>query len=48
MTGAISGAYNGISAIPTIIAKYLTDKESWTYKELIQLATECYELLANT
>ena len=45
MTGAISGAYLGIRALPYNIAKYLNDNGTWNYNQLVQLASECYDLV---
>lgn len=44
MAGAISGAYLGISAIPSHLLNYLTDRGTWNYNELIELAHQCYEI----
>jgi ADP-ribosylglycohydrolase len=45
MTGAISGAFLGMEAIPLNISKYLNDKGTWDKDQLVQLATECYEIV---
>lgn len=44
MAGAISGAYLGINAIPSHLTKYLTDRSTWKYDELVELAHKCYEI----
>jgi len=44
MAGAISGAYLGISAIPSHLTQYLTDRKTWEFDELVALAHKCYEL----
>jgi len=44
MAGAVSGAYLGISAIPSDLAGYLTDRKTWGRDELIDLAHRCYEI----
>lgn len=44
MAGAISGAYLGISAIPSDLSSRLTDRGTWRYDELVQLAHRCYEM----
>jgi ADP-ribosylglycohydrolase len=45
MAGAISGAYLGIGAIPSDLSNHLTDRGTWRYDELIQLAHQCYEMI---
>ncbi len=40
MAGAISGAYNGLSAVPDALARRLTDRGTWGYDDLIGLAHE--------
>jgi ADP-ribosylglycohydrolase len=45
MAGAISGAYLGISAIPADLSSSLTDRGTWRYDELVQLAHTCYEII---
>ncbi|MDP9481005.1 MAG: ADP-ribosylglycohydrolase family protein [Actinomycetota bacterium] len=42
MAGAISGAHLGLSAIPSHLARRLTDQGSWGLSELTDLADECY------
>ena len=44
MAGAISGAYLGLEAIPSDLARCLTDQGTWGYAELVELADQCYEL----
>lgn len=44
MAGAVSGAYLGISAIPSHLSGYLTDRKTWGRDELIDLAHQCYEI----
>ena len=46
MTGAISGAFNGISSIPGRYVKLLNDCGSWNHSELADLAGRLYELAA--
>lgn len=45
MAGAISGAYLGISAIPSDLTNYLTDRGTWRYNELVELAHQCHLLV---
>jgi ADP-ribosylglycohydrolase len=44
MAGAISGAYLGLGAIPKGPASRITDQETWGFEELVELASQCYEL----
>ncbi len=44
MAGAISGAYLGLGAIPSYLSNYLTDRGTWRYNELVELAHQCYEI----
>lgn len=44
MAGAISGAYNGISAVPPDLAGRLTDQGSWGHEALVELALEAHRL----
>ncbi|MEW6418784.1 MAG: ADP-ribosylglycohydrolase family protein [Nitrospirota bacterium] len=44
MAGAISGAYLGLSAIPSNLLSYLTDRGKWGFNELVELAHQCYEI----
>jgi ADP-ribosylglycohydrolase len=48
MAGAISGAYLGINAIPSHLTTYLTDRGTWKYDELVELAHKCYEIKMQT
>jgi ADP-ribosylglycohydrolase len=42
MAGAVSGAYNGLGAVPIRAARHLRDQGSWGYSELKELAEKCY------
>ncbi len=44
MAGAISGAYLGIGAVPSYLTNYLTDRGTWKFDELVELAHKCYEI----
>ncbi len=44
MAGAISGAYNGLSAIPKEIAIQVNDRGTWDYESLLKLADRCFDL----
>ncbi len=44
MAGAVSGAYLGLQAIPCHLARRLTDRGTWGYTELVELAHECHRL----
>lgn len=44
MAGAIGGAYLGLGAIPSHLLNYLTDRGTWRYDELVELAHQCYEI----
>ncbi|MBA3474851.1 MAG: ADP-ribosylglycohydrolase family protein [Rubrobacter sp.] len=44
MAGAISGAYLGLDAIPQGWARYVTDRGTWGYDELVELAHHCHRL----
>jgi len=44
MAGAISGAYLGLDAIPQRWARHVTDRDSWGYDELVELACRCHRL----
>mgnify|MGYP006269139837 CR=1 FL=1 len=46
MAGAISGAYLGLGAIPDKLARCLSDRGTWGYNNLVELANKCY-LLSN-
>lgn len=42
MAGAISGAYLGLDAIPSALSRLLTDRGTWRFDELVDLAHQCY------
>lgn len=42
MAGAISGAYNGLDAIPEDLAVRLNDQGTWGYAALLDLARDCH------
>jgi len=44
MAGAVSGAYNGLEAIPSHLSGRLTDRGTWGFSELVELADKCYDL----
>ncbi len=44
MAGAISGTHLGLEAIPSRLAHRLTDRGSWGFAELVELAHACYRL----
>ena len=44
MAGAISGAYLGIDALPMDLARRVTDRDTWGYTELVDLAHRCHDL----
>lgn len=44
MAGAISGAYLGLDAIPSHLLHLLTDRDTWGFNELVDLANQCYEI----
>ena len=44
MAGAISGACLGIDAIPQGWARCVTDRGTWGYDELVELARRCHQL----
>jgi ADP-ribosylglycohydrolase len=44
MAGAVSGAYLRLDAIPERWARRVTDRETWGYDELVELATRCHRL----
>ncbi len=44
VAGAISGAYLGIGAVPSNLTKYLTDRNTWKFDDLVALAHHCYEI----
>ncbi len=44
MAGAISGAFLGLEGIPSDLCRHLTDRGTWGFAELVDLAHRCYEL----
>ncbi|MDP9480324.1 MAG: ADP-ribosylglycohydrolase family protein [Actinomycetota bacterium] len=44
MAGAISGAHLGLEAIPLRLAHRLTDRRTWGFEELVELAQACCQL----
>jgi len=44
MTGAISGARVGLEGIPESLSKHLTDRNTWSYHNLQDLARTCYSV----
>ena len=44
MAGAISGAYLGLGALPSHLAHRVTDRGTWGFAELVELAHTCYTL----
>lgn len=44
MAGAISGAYLGLDALPRSLAQRLTDRGTWGFEELVDLADRAYEI----
>jgi ADP-ribosylglycohydrolase len=44
MTGAISGSRVGLEGVPLVLAKRLTDRGTWGYDELVELAARCYSI----
>jgi len=44
MAGAVSGAYNGLEAVPSHLTNNLTDEGTWGFSELVELANKCYDL----
>jgi ADP-ribosylglycohydrolase len=44
MAGAISGAHLGVAAIPPDLASRLTDRGTWGYDDLVQLARDCHAI----
>ena len=47
MTGAISGARNGLGAVPDDLARRLNDNGAWTYDDLAGLADRVWEISLN-
>jgi ADP-ribosylglycohydrolase len=43
MTGAISGAYNGLASLPQHLTMRLNDHGAWEYHELLEIADSCYD-----
>jgi len=43
MAGAVSGAYNGLEVIPSHLSGRLTDRGTWGFSELVELADKCYD-----
>ncbi|MCH7541051.1 MAG: ADP-ribosylglycohydrolase family protein, partial [Proteobacteria bacterium] len=44
MAGAVSGAYNGLAAVPGDLAGRLNDQGTWDYDALVALAREAYRV----
>ena len=44
MAGAISGAHLGLGALPSRLARRVTDRGTWGFTELVDLAHRCYDL----
>jgi ADP-ribosylglycohydrolase len=44
MAGAICGAHLGLEAIPRYLAQRLTDRGTWSFAELVDLADSAYEI----
>lgn len=44
MAGAMSGAFLGVEAIPNDLARHLTDRGTWGFEELVDLAKRCHRL----
>lgn len=47
MAGCISGCYLGIEKIPGIFSSIVNDRGSYSYKELITIATKCHHITFN-
>ena len=47
MAGAVSGAYLGLKAIPSHLAKLLSDQGTWGFHELVELTEEAYKIKAH-
>ena len=45
MTGAISGAFLGIDALPQHLTTKLQDNGTWRYPELVKLSEQCFQLI---
>lgn len=48
MTGAISGAYLGIDALPPVLSHLVHDHGHWGYDELCSLSADCHELATSS
>ncbi len=46
MAGAVSGAHNGLEAVPSHLAQHLSDQGIWGFDELVALTDKVYELKA--
>jgi hypothetical protein len=44
MAGAISGAHLGLDRLPRAAAQHVTDRGSWGFAELVELAHQCHAL----
>ncbi len=44
MAGAMSGAHLGLGAVPSRLAHRLTDRGTWGFEELVELAQACCQL----
>lgn len=44
MAGSISGAYLGLARLPQALAYHLSDRGTWGYSELVELAHQCYAI----
>jgi len=47
MTGAISGAYLGLSALPSHLTRRIQDQGEWKYAQLVILAQQCHSVSIN-
>ncbi len=47
MTGAISGAYLGLDALPARLTARVNDRGTWGYNDLVSLSDRCFELTAS-
>jgi len=45
MTGAISGAYLGLEALPRHLVARVNDHGAWGFDELVRLADHCYNIV---
>lgn len=48
MAGAVSGAYNGLPAIPEVLARRLTDRGAWGFEDLSALAGRAHEIVSKS